>query len=268
MTSDRAKPDTHWVTFEQPLNERVRAFLRLEFLFDQYAHHRNQPTSWDARAALYTLLDILSVMGHNDFKTDLVKDLCDQRNALEQLGNQPGVNSTQLQRVLADIGRAVAALQATMTSYPAAVLRESELLAAVLNRFAIPGGTCNFDLPGYHRWLARPHAQIQSDLDRWYGHLDALEVAIRIYLRLLREGSQSTEQVTRDGLFMYTPRTHYHLVRVRIPAELDIYPETSANHYRVSIRFMRLGDVDSRNTQVQDPVKFQLQCCAPTRSQA
>ena len=41
------------ITYEQPLNERVRTFLRLEFLFKQVKHHlhgrtRGQPTPWGA----------------------------------------------------------------------------------------------------------------------------------------------------------------------------------------------------------------------------
>ncbi|HEU0198256.1 MAG TPA: cell division protein ZapD [Nevskiaceae bacterium] len=270
MANAEAVAGPQWITFEQPLNERVRAFLRLEYLFNQYQHHHDQASMWDARAALHTLLDILSVMGHNDFKTDLVKDLCEQRSALEALADRPGVDTTQLQRVLGELGHAIVDLQATLTSYPGAVLRESDLLAAVLNRFAIPGGTCNFDLPGYHRWLTRPQDRVVADLDRWYGHLGVLDAAIRIYLRLLRQGANAVERVAEKGVFLYTPppRSRYHLIRVKIPAGVDAYPEISANHYRVTIRFMRLGDVDQRNTQMQESVAFRLQCCAPANSHA
>lgn len=266
MKSDIDKDEATRVTFEQPLNERMRAFLRLEFLFDQYAYFRHQTSLWDARAALHTLLDVLSVLGNNDFKSDLVKHLYRQRAALAQLADRPGVDDAQLNQVLSELDQCSRRLEATLTSYPAAVLRESDLLAAVLNRFAIPGGTCNFDLPSYHGWLSRPHAAIIADLDRWYGHLDALDAAIRMYLRLLREGTESAEQTAQDGLFMYRPRTHCELIRLQVPAELDIYPEVSANHYRVSIRFMRLGNVDHRHGQIHESVPFGMQCCAPQSS--
>ncbi|TAM10220.1 MAG: cell division protein ZapD [Nevskiaceae bacterium] len=260
-------PDTpRWTVFEQPLNERVRAFLRLEFLFGQYAHHRAQDSAWDVRTALHTLLDVLSVMGHNDFKTDLVKDLGEQRDVLQQLEDHPNVDSAQLGHILDELDSVISALRATLTSYPGAVLRESELLGSVLNRFAIPGGTCSFDLPSYHCWLSRPHGEILMDLDRWYGHLGALEAAIRTYLKLLRDGTHPQDLATHNGLFMYTPQTHYHLIRVHVLQTLDVYPEISANQYRVSIRFMRLGKVDHRNGQTHDAVAFRLQCCAPSRA--
>lgn len=246
----------------------MRAFLRLEFLFDQYAHFRHEATLWDARAALHTLLDVLSVIGNNDFKSDLVKHLHKERKALAQLDDQPGVDAAQLKRVLAELDETTRRLEGTLTSYPAAVLRESDLLAAVLNRFAIPGGTCNFDLPSYHRWLSRPHSAILADLDRWYGHLGALDDGIRLYLRLVRDGTQSEEQIAQEGVFMFRPNTRCDLIRVKITPDLDVYPEVSANHYRVSIRFMKLGNVDRRHGQMHDAIPFALQCCAPAQRSA
>lgn len=254
--------DADWVVFEQPLNERVRSFLRLEFLFDQYRHHRARTSLWNNRAALHTLLDVLSVIGRSDLKTELLKDLNDQYTALSRLTEREEIDQSRLNKVLVDLRKACQDLQATVTSYPAALLRESDLLSAVLNRFAIPGGTCAFDLPAYHRWLSLPHERILADLDHWCGQIDALEAAIRIYLRLLRESTESSEQTTEHGIFLYTPRAHYHMIRVLMSSELDVYPEISATHHRFSIRFMRLGDVNARNVQEPSPVPFRMQCCA------
>lgn len=249
------------VVFEQPLNERVRSLLRLEFLFNQYAHHRSQSALWSTRSALHTLLDILSVIGRSDLKTELLKDLSDQYGHLSSLNARPEIDPPRLQAVLDELRQAVNRLQATVTHYPAAILRESDLLRSVLNRFAIPGGTCGFDLPAYHRWLSRPHPQILTDLDRWYGQLDALEAGIRVYLKLLRQSTHATTQRTEHGIFLYTPQMHYQLIRVTIPADLDVYPEISASRHRFSIRFMRLGDVNARNPQETTSVPFRLQCC-------
>lgn len=255
---------TDWVVFEQPLNERVRSFLRLEFLFDQYRHHRARTSLWNNRAALHTLLDVMSVIGRSDLKTDLLKDLSGQHTALSRLAEREEIDQSRLQEVLVDLHKVCVDLQATGTSYPATMLRGSDLLSAVLNRFAIPGGTCAFDLPAYHRWLSLPHERILADLDHWFGQLDALEAAVRIYLRLLRDSTESSEQTTENGVFLYTPRAHYHMIRVLTSSALDIYPEISATRHRFSIRFMRLGDVNTRNVQEPSPVPFLMQCCALT----
>lgn len=251
------------VDFEYPLNERVRALLRLEFLFNQYGYHRGGNSVWCVRAALHCLMDILSVIGHSDLKSDLLRDLGQQRLHLSRLSDRTDVDQSRLREVLDTLAYAQQQLMHGSSHHPSAALMESELLKAIFNRFAMPGGTCAFDLPAYHRWLARPNARIFADLDRWYGHLRILEQAVRVYLHLLRETGTPSEEVAENGIFLYTPRTrNYHLIRVQIGRGLDIYPEVSATRHRFSIRFMSLGDVDARHMQAPEPIPFRLQCCS------
>ena len=40
------------IYFEQPLNERIRTFMRLEHLFDQFQQHQSGDDRWDSRAAI------------------------------------------------------------------------------------------------------------------------------------------------------------------------------------------------------------------------
>ncbi len=56
------------VCYEHPLNERVRSLLRLEFLFQQVTHAVAGHSSWDSRAALQGLFDLLALTGRNEFK--------------------------------------------------------------------------------------------------------------------------------------------------------------------------------------------------------
>ena len=45
------------VTYEQPLNERMRTFLRLSFLLDQAEFHAQGSSTWQSRAAVATLTE-------------------------------------------------------------------------------------------------------------------------------------------------------------------------------------------------------------------
>ena len=44
------KPDSAPIVYEQPLNERMRAFMRLEFLWQQLSFHAGVPNAWSSRA--------------------------------------------------------------------------------------------------------------------------------------------------------------------------------------------------------------------------
>ena len=52
--------------FEQPLNERMRTFLRLDFLYSQALYHNERGPPWGSRAAVDSLLDILAILTRGD----------------------------------------------------------------------------------------------------------------------------------------------------------------------------------------------------------
>ena len=252
---------TEWIVFEQPLTERVRAFLRIEFLFDEYTRHRADSSSFGTRASMRSFLDILAVIGRSDLRTDLMKDFAEQIGRFTRLRTRPQVDHAQLDRVLGELRSAGGALQKLGSLHPSQILRDNEFLFAVQNRSAIPGGSCAFDLPTYHRWLSRPHDEVANDMNAWFAPLLPFQQGVRLYLRLLRESTQPSEQVAEAGIFMQTLPVSYPLIRVLIPAEADLYPEISAGKHRISIRFMRLGDVNVRNVPAGDAVTFRLHLC-------
>ena len=249
-----------WICFEQPLNERTRSLLRLEFLFAEYAHQASDLTPWGIRAGLRTLLDIIAVIGRTDLRTELIRDLTEQRTVLNRLRARPDLDRTKLDTVLTELTGVLTTLHASST-HPSAVLRDNEFLFSVLNRSSIPGGTCVFDLPAYNRWLSRPYATVERDLSRWFSTLRPYSTAIALYLRLLRESTAASDLVATAGVYLHVPQGTYPLLRVEVSPTADVYPEISAGKHRFSFRFMRLGDVNVRNTQSTDDIPFRLQCC-------
>ena len=84
------------VVFEQPLNERMRTFLRLEFLYQQALYHNQTPTSWSSRAAVASLLEILAITARGDSRSDVLKDLERQMTLLREFQDRPGVDTGRL----------------------------------------------------------------------------------------------------------------------------------------------------------------------------
>jgi len=247
--------------FEQPLNERVRTLLRLEFLFAQHKHHRADRTPWGVRSSLRALLDLLTVVSRSDLKTDLLKELSEQHAVLTRLQQRPGVDPSRLQSVLAEINDAVNAMQVLTTHTLGTLLRDNEFLISLLHRSTIPGGASAFDLPGFHFWLSQPYEHVRRDLDAWFADLVPFERATNLYLRLLRQGNEPTPETAKGGMFIYTPHAEYDLVRVLVGTELGVYPEISAGRHRFTVRFMVSRDVNTRATQAAADIPFQLQCC-------
>ncbi len=250
------------IAFEQPLNERVRTFLRLEFLFGQHAHHRLDLSNTGLRARLQTLLDTLTVLSRSDLKKDILKELLEQQGHLTRLSARPGVDASRLSVVLGELKASVDGLQQLATQFAGSALRDNEFLISIHNRTSIPGGSCAFDLPAYHFWLSQPYETVNRDLDAWFADLAPFERAIGLYLKLLRGSTEVTAAVARGGMYVHAPQGPVQLLRVFVPQSAGAYPEISAGAHRFTIRFVSLRDVNRRSSQLHTDVPFSIQCCA------
>ena len=154
------------ITYEYPLNERIRTLLRLEDLFERSRHFIARTDPLDHHVALLTLFEILEVAGRADLKSDLLQELERQKQVLLSFRNNPEISEEALSGVLRDIEQAAAALF-SMTGRIGQYLRENEWLMSIKQRTGIPGGACEFDLPSYHYWLHRPAEERIGQLAAW-----------------------------------------------------------------------------------------------------
>jgi cell division protein ZapD len=250
------------VIFEQPLNERLRTFLRLDFLYSQALYHNDKASSWGSRAAMNSLLDMLAIATRGDVRAEVLKELERHAAKLTEYENHPGIDAARLRALMSNLIRLRADLAAAGAAW-LAPLRDSEFLAAIKHRSAIPGGTCEFDLPDYYFWLSQPDAWRMTTFVRWQGLLRPLCDAIAELLWLTRQNGRSREEVARGGVFNVTfdRESPYQLLRITVPAGVALYPEISGSHYRCSMRFLEWTDVDSRPRQTGADVPFTLTCC-------
>ena len=69
-------------------------------------------------------------------------------------------------------------------------LRDSEFLSAIKHRSAIPGGTCDFDLPDYSFWLNRPSQARAAEFGTWLALIRPLCDSIAEFLWLTRQNAK------------------------------------------------------------------------------
>src|SRR5690348_4492908 len=149
-----AEPEAGLLVFEQPLNERMRTFLRLDFLYNQALYHNEIASQWSSRAAMTSLIDILAITTRGDTRSDVLKELERHVTSLNEFQSKRGVDTERLQTVLKNLTRLRNELMSAGLTF-LQPLRDSEFLNAIKHRSAIPGGTCEFDLPDYFYWLTQ-----------------------------------------------------------------------------------------------------------------
>lgn len=258
-----ARPDTT-AAYEQPLNERVRTLLRLEFLFQQAQHGIEGDTEWHSRQVVASLLDILGVLSaRGDVRAELIKELERIAVTLGRLADSPGVDPQRL-RSLLDECRRLADSMKSVRGLPGGELKDNELLNGVMQRAGIPGGTCGFDLPAYQHWLHKPGEERQAQLAAWMQSMDNLRQSTTLVLRMLRESATPRQLTATSGVFQQNldRGTSYQLVRVLLPADSPYFAEISGSKYFFTIRFMQQPNTRERPTQTNEHVKFLLSCCA------
>lgn len=249
------------ITYEFPLNERVRTMLRLEDLYSRVGHFIERDTGNDHHAAIDVLFELIEVAGRADLKADLLQELDRQKRMLIGLQDNPDVSADALGAVLEKIERCSESLLA-ITGKVGQHLRENEWLMSIKQRASIPGGTCEFDLPSYHYWQQQNPATRRHYFNDWMEPLQPIRRAMSIVLKLLRESGKEHRLTAQHGNFQQMQGGRMaQMLRITLDDELPCIPEISANKYALSIRFI-CADFAAKTTLFDHDVEFDLIFCS------
>jgi len=248
------------ITYEYPLNERVRTLLRLEDLYDRVLFFLGKSAPHAHHACLTGIFEILEVGGRADLKSDLLQELDRQRTFLDALRSNPAISEDKLNGVLTELDQAFTTLHA-LSGKTGQSLRENEWLMSIKQRASIPGGTSEFDHPSYHRWLHHAAERRRADLAEWLRPILPIHAGLSIVLRVLRESARTTSLMAFQGVYQQTPAEKpAQMLRLSLADELPCVPEISANKYALNVRFLLPEGVQKTRVYEHD-VPFDLAFC-------
>jgi cell division protein ZapD len=248
--------NTATIEYEYPLLERVRTYLRLEHIV--HALQPNTPVSQQNFTRYFSaLFSVLDLCERSDVRTDVQKDLERRKAQLKIWAEHPDVNQQQLQETMQRVGDALQAIQPM--SRVGSNLKQDRLLSAIRQRFAMPGGTCNFDVPQLHFWLHQPQEVRDADTNRWWSELDVLVNGLLLELELMRGQARFQTASAPNGLLQESTEP-LSLLRIRVAADLPAYPVISGHKQRFSIRFLRYEPVNGKASYDQN-IEFELALC-------
>lgn len=249
------------ILYEYPFNERIRTYLRLEHLFRRLGTLVPRTHAIDHHYALATIFEVMDVAARADLKSDVMKDLEKQKQLLNGYRGNPAIAESVLNEVIGQLDACFSALN-TQPGKAGQPLTENEWLMSIRSRVGIPGGTCEFDLPGYYAWQQRSPSSRQADLERWASTLGPLAESVHLLLKLLRDSGTPQKVMSTNGQFQQTlpqGRT-FQLLRLRIDQDLGLVPEISGNRLMISVRLMR-QEADRLQASTE-AVPFELTLCS------
>lgn len=247
------------ILYEYPCNERVRTFLRLEFLFKRFFYFTQGVDSQLHQVAVATLFDLLEVTERTDLRGMVLQELDRQRAALSALREHPHVAKDMLDSMLLEIRQAADGL--SVQGRIAQDIRDNEWLNSLRGRLGVPGGYAPVDMPSFYGWQMQALAQRQADLKRWSAPFMPLYQALALILRALRGAGDVVDQVAASGSYQeMLGGKSFQLLRVWVDDSYGVFPEMSANKYVILVRFA-LQDGEHKPLTIKQDIPFQLARC-------
>lgn len=243
------------VFFEHPLNEKMRTWLRMEFLISQL----NLPLKvQDHASALHffrNIADLLDVFERGEIRSELAKELERQHRKLLAWEDVPGVDKERISALRQQIKSSTSTLMTAPRI--GQLLREDKLIGLVRQRLSIPGGCCSFDLPSLHLWLHLPQKRRDPLINGWLASLKPLTQALDLVLDMIRNSTPLRELVCVNGFYQDNGEDA-DLLRLRLRLQDELYPQISGHKSRFAIRFLPL---DGEHGSVPERFEFELACC-------
>ncbi len=243
------------VLFEHPLNEKIRTWLRIEFIIQQL--NTVLPVNDSSRALYFfrNIGELLDVFERGEMRTEVLKELSRQQRKLLSWSEVPGVDE---QRIAA-LRKQLENCSTVLMSAPRIghQLREDRLIALVRQRINIPGGCCSFDLPTLHLWLHLPQESRDNQVSQWLASLTPIQQALDLILDIIRNSVPYRKQTSLNG-FYQNNSDEADLLRLKLDTIEPIYPQISGHKNRFAIRFM---PVDAEHGIIPERLDFELACC-------
>ncbi|MFT4925557.1 MAG: cell division protein ZapD [Phenylobacterium sp.] len=245
------------VIYEHPLNEKLRTFMRVEQLFVQVNSCKDLQHEFQYVAFFDSLFALIDLLDRHDIRAELNKELEHNEQDLVKWAQHPQICNETLQGTL----KKVVQLQNTLSKMGRFCnqFKEDPFLSSIKQRFAIPGGSCHFDLPQLHFWTHLGPEKHAEQINQWLIKLAPIEEAINITMSFIRERSPFLSLKAANG-FYQSNTDHIELLRIKYTPSYGAYPTVSGNKHRYSIRFMKLCDQQGR-TGVEEDIIFSLSTC-------
>jgi cell division protein ZapD len=248
------------ISYEFPLNERVRTMLRLEDLFGRLDQLISGNNHCDHHMALAVLFEIIEVTSRGELKSDLLQELERQKRILSALRNNPEISEDALDSMLGNIDT-VSSQLLSLSGKIGQHIRDNEWLMLIKQRACIPGGMCEFDLPSYHFWQHQDASVRRKHLESWIAPLRPILNGMKILLKLLRENCKTHQFIAHQGSFQQMQGGRVaQMLCVSLDKNLPCIPEISANKYALNIRFVA-ADYSGKSTLYDQDVEFKLIFC-------
>ena len=252
------------ITFEFPLNERIRRLLRIEEIYQKFEHQLKNTHDYFEFSCFNTLFEIVQLVSRSDLKIDFLQELERQEKKQLVLLDHQGLKEGQLdpKEIISMIQVARKKLE-NIDVKPGFNFNNNLFLEEVKKRISSPGGLLDVDFPNFRNWsIQKTRKSKLEDFKTWAQPLMVFKDAASVILLILRYQCQVESIKAKEGKHQQTidPLKTYDLIRLELENALNIYPEISANKYTVNVFFNQLNK-ELKKEPVKSNLEFKYSIC-------
>lgn len=252
---------TNFVAYEHPLHERIRTFMRVEYVWRQLEESLQLESDNNCIRAISSLLQLLEINERSDLKSEAIKSLDKLIVKFHKIHQQPDVDGIKVQEIIRKLDKSLVSLSSIVGKLGSS-LNSNEWLSTIKQKMYVPGGYSPVDLPFLAYWLRLPIEVRINQLSVWQQEFYPLATAINNIMYFIRMTNATSNVQTVNGNYQKILETQFEpqLITVGVPSHYNVYPEISGNKHRISIRFLQTNLLH-KAVLFDNKVDFNLSIC-------
>tara|TARA_B100000035_G_C20984614_1_gene547160 strand:- start:622 stop:1383 length:762 start_codon:yes stop_codon:yes gene_type:complete len=246
--------DIHASIYEQPIDERIRKFLKLENIYMKINNHMDIDSKYDAYSTLLNISELFINLTRSEIKRDLISEIETQKVRYQEYSKLDGADRIKLNSIMEKQNAILKTLHDLEANY-LNVLKNDELLQTIIKHI-------NTSCADLDYWLSRDHDFRKNQINLWLELIKPIENSIFFCLDLLRKSSETVEITAKDGMYLFKMdiEKKIRLLRVTMKTDNYFFPRISVGPQRATVAFMTIDD-NNKIIRLNQDINFVLDLC-------
>lgn len=246
--------DSHAAIYEEPFDERIRKFLKLESYFHKLDYHKKNDSAFDSFCALTNMISIYKTLARVEVKSELIREIDTHKSRYQEYIKFDGADKIKLGSIMEKQDYILNNLHNLKLNY-LSDLNNDEFFQFCIKHFDSNNSELDY-------WLTRDHTMRLNQLNLWLELVKPIENSIAFCLDILRKSSETNEICASNGfhLVKISNEKKIRLLRITMQSDNYYFPRISVGPQRATISFMILSETN-KFIQLKENVPFVLDLC-------